>query len=43
MRSHNDPERGVLSLRELREHERMFVSGVKHFEMANVDERMTCD
>jgi hypothetical protein len=33
MRGHNDPERGVLPLRELWEHERVFVGGVKNSEM----------
>ena len=33
MRSHHDPQRGMLPLRELREHERVFVGGVKNSEM----------
>ena len=42
MRSHNVPERGLLPLRELREHKWVFVSSVKNSEMA-VGERITCD
>ena len=42
MWSHHDPQRGVLPLRELREHERVFVGGVKNSEMA-VGKRITCD
>ena len=36
MRSHYDPERSVLPLRELREHERVFLRGLKIFEMAKI-------
>jgi len=42
MRSHHDPQRGMLPLRELREHERVFVVGSKDSDMA-VGERITCD
>ena len=42
MRSHNVPERGLLPLRELREHKWVFVRSVKNSEMA-VGERITCD
>ena len=42
MRSHYDPQRIMLPLRELREHERVFVVGPDHSEWA-VGERITCD